>query len=120
MVRRRSLTLLLIFITTVLSIGLAVGGSWEGFLALNFLTGLFTVAPQVGSEYKINTHTPRQEADFGIGYDSASCGPVSSEPTRAVHGNRLVRSSDGYSDSSSAVRYHRSSKAMARARLAIQ
>lgn len=47
MVRRRSLTLLLIFITTVLSIGLAVGNSWNGFLALNFLTGLFTVAPQV-------------------------------------------------------------------------
>lgn len=47
MVRRRGLTLLLIFITTVLSIGLAVGKSWEGFLALNFLTGLFTVAPQV-------------------------------------------------------------------------
>lgn len=31
----------------MLSIGLAVGSTWEAFLALNFLTGLFTVAPQV-------------------------------------------------------------------------
>lgn len=48
LVRRRTLVLLLILITTILSIGLAVAQSWPGFQALNFLSGLFTVAPQVG------------------------------------------------------------------------
>lgn len=47
LVRRRPLMLLLIFLTTTLTIGLAVTSSLIAFEVLSFFVGLFTVVPQI-------------------------------------------------------------------------
>lgn len=47
MLRRRQLVLLLVFVTTMLSIGLAVTRSFTVFLVINFFVGFGTVTPQV-------------------------------------------------------------------------
>ena len=62
MIRRRQFILLLIFLTTMLSIGLAVTRSFTAFLAINFFVGFGTVTPQVLIPLAADLSPPKRRA----------------------------------------------------------
>jgi hypothetical protein len=107
MVRRRSLTLLLIIITTFLTVGLAVGKTWSGFLALNFLVGLFTVAPQVCRIVPFEHRgIPPAHNTFDVDNDTTRCGFGSTDAPSSMYGYRALWAAHGYSSSSCASGYN--------------